>query len=158
MGIRIHGNHTIKKTGLQAFQAFSLSHKRNEPVFPLFPCIARLPAASPCVTMPIFVLFLNVTDSSLFETESWPVYPLVLAQKLENPVWFFPESDLFLACNLPLQSCNRLRKQEISSMVSVSVGICSILICFPANLGILIASNGQICPSGIVRTKNITKV
>ena len=124
----------------------------------IFPYIARLPAALSRVTKVIFVLILNVTDSSLFEAESRPVYPLMLAQKLENPVWFFPESDLFWACNLLLQPCNMLQKQEISSMVSVSVQVRSVLICFSANFGILIASNDRICPSGIVRTKNITKV
>ena len=139
MGTRIHGNHIIKKTGLQAFQAISLSNKRNELVFPLSPCIIRLPAGSLFVTAKIFMHIWNVTESSIFETKSKPVYLLRFVPKLENPVWFFPKFDLFLACNLPLRTCNMLRKQEISSMESVSVRIRSILICFPANLSILIA-------------------
>ena len=158
MGTRIHGNHTIKKTGLQAFQAISLPDKRNELVFPLSPCIIRLPAVPSFVTTEISMNILNVTESSIFETKSRPVYLLRFVPKLENPVWFFPKFDLFLACNLPLRTCNILRKQEISSMESVSVRIRSILICFPANMSILIASIGRFCPSEIVRTKIITKV
>lgn len=34
----------------------------------------------------------------------------MFTQKLENPVWFSPESDLFLACDLPLQICKMIKK------------------------------------------------
>ena len=57
MGIQIHGNHTIKKTGLQALQAFPLSHKRNELIFPLFPCIIRLSASFLFVTEAVSFIF-----------------------------------------------------------------------------------------------------